>query len=180
MNRSVKGTIVFAFFSGVSISPFALLLSFFIGWNVALKISLWFYIGLYCILMARWSSLSIRTILCPIGLLLGAAVWPHTYTGFFMLTLGVFCWIRSGICFQTAPIRCMSAELITVMFSVCILFLLGSYSPTAWALRVFIFFMIQSLYFFIIPFQSVKSKEIQEDSYERAFTEVEKLLREGI
>lgn len=180
MTRPIKGTIVFAFFSGVSIAPLALLLSCFISWNVALKISLWFCIGLYGILMVRWSSLSMRTILFPIGLLLGVAIWPHTYTGFFMLTLGVFCWIRSGICFQTAPIRRMSAELITVMLSVCILSILGSDSPTAWALRVFLFFMIQSLYYFIIPFQSVKSEEIPEDSFERSFTEVEKLLREGI
>jgi hypothetical protein len=99
MNRHVRTTLVYGLISALAVMPLAGLLAGPIGWPMAFKLVLWLDLFIYAALLARWSGKGIGAIVVPTALLLGTALWPGVYTGFFFLGLGVFSWIRSGSCF---------------------------------------------------------------------------------
>jgi hypothetical protein len=180
MKNPVRTTIVFAVLSGIMVVPAASLLSVYLHWPTAFKLMLWADLALYGVLMARWSGARPLPLLFPLAILLGSALWPGSYSSFFILALGVFAWMRSGICFQESPLRALSAEVLTLGAAAGLLLLFGSHSSLAWALTICLFFLIQSLYFFILPARRDISKTgSAKDPFEEAAEGAHKVL-EGI
>ena len=178
MIRPIRTTIVFAVAGGFLVVPAALLLSPYIYWPMALKLVLWADLTVYAVLLARWSRTRLLSIFFPLALLFGTALWPHTYSGYFFLAAGVLCWIRSGVCFQGAPLRALVAEMITVLGGAALVMLFGGSSSLSWAVAICLFTLVQAVYFFIVP-QSRKTgdkREVPGDPFERAAEEVGKVL----
>lgn len=177
MNRPIRSTVVYALVSGFSVIPLALLLSIYLYWSTALKLALWADIAIYGVLMARWSGTRLLSVVFPLAILLGTALWPGTYSGFIILALGIFSWMRSGVCFHGAPMRALMAEVITVVGAAAMLLLIGSHSYAAWALNICLFFLVQSLYFFIVPAHRRPFETgTPVDPFEQAVTEAKKVL----
>ncbi|MGD9365583.1 MAG: hypothetical protein PVH87_07810 [Desulfobacteraceae bacterium] len=177
MNRPIRSTVVYALVSGFLVIPLALLLSTYLYWPTALKLVLWADIAVYGVLMARWSGTRLLSVVFPLSILLGTALWPRTYSGFFILALGIFAWMRSGVCFHGAPMRALMAEVITVVGAAAMLMLIGSQSYAAWALNICLFFLVQSLYFFIVPTHRRSFKTgTPVDPFEQAVAEAKKVL----
>jgi hypothetical protein len=138
---------------------------------------LWADLALYGVLMARWSGVRLLSLLFPLAILLGSALWPGAYSSFFILALGVFAWMRSGLCFQGAPLRALSAEVLTLGGAAGLLLFFGSHSSVAWALTICLFFLIQSIYFFIVPTRrSISKTRSEKDPFEQAVEEAKKVL----
>lgn len=179
MSRPIRTTLVFALISGFLVVPSAMVLNFYMNWHTALKITLWADLAVYAVLMTRWSGARLISVLFPLAILLGTALWPGTYGGFFILGLGVFSWIRSGICFQNTPVRSVLSEIITMVGGTVLLLIIGSGSYTAWTLNICLFFLIQSLYFFLVPVRPVEhAAGMHRDSFEDSVSEIEKLMEE--
>ena len=177
MTRPIRTTIVYALLSGFLVVPAASLLSIYLYWPTAFKLTLWADLAIYGVMMARWSRTRLLSVLFPLALLLGVALWPQTYSGFFILALGVFSWMRSGICFQGVPARALVAEVVTVVGGASLLLLFGSLSSAAWALNICLFLLVQSLYFFIVPWNRyIPDSQVPADSFERAMEEAQKVL----
>ncbi len=177
MNRAVRTTVVYALASGLLAVPLAMLVSSYLYWPQALKLVLWADIAIYGILLARWSGAHLLSVIFPLFILLGAALWPRVHSGFFILALGIFSWVRSGICFKGAPIRTLMAELVTMAGGAGLLLLIGSNGYGAWALNICLFFLVQSLYFFIVPPRSISSNaSVATDPFEQAVEDARKLL----
>lgn len=177
MNNPIRTTVVYALASGFMVVPLALLLSTYLSWSTAFKVTLWADLALYGVLMARWSGTRLAPVLFPLAILLGAALWPRTYSGFFILALGVFSWMRSGICFQGAPIRTLMAEVITMVGGVAMLMFFGAHTSAGWALNICLFFLVQSLYFFIVPLgRKASYVHGSDDPFEQAVEEASKIL----
>ncbi len=180
MNRPIRTTIVFALVSGFLLLPLTHLLSGYWYWPTASKLVLWVDLVFYAVLLARWSCTRLLPILFPLALLLGVALWPNSHFGFYALALGVLCWVRSGICYQTKPLRSLLAELITLAGGITLVGLLGSHDTIAWPLGLCLFILVQSLYFFIISeVGGQKTKETNGDPFDQAYGEAEKVL-EGL
>ena len=144
-----------------------------------LKLTVWAAVAVYAALLARWSRTRRLDLAFPLALLLGAAFWPHAYTGYYLLALGVFSWIRSGICFNTNPLRAMTAELITMAGCAAWVAFWSPRSALAWALAVWLFFLVQTLYFFIVPLQVEPDVGLQSvDPFERAWKAARRFLEE--
>jgi hypothetical protein len=111
-----------------------------------------------------------------LALLLGAALWPGAGNGFIWLTLGVLSWIRSGICFRRAPLRALTAELVTTAGGAGLVVMLWQPSAIAQALAVWLFFLCQTLYFFIMPVKAVEGKNSHGDTFEKARQDLERVL----
>jgi hypothetical protein len=139
---------------------------------------LWTDLAIYAVLLARWSRRTLFAVIFPLALLLGTALWPRTYAGFFFLAAGVLCWIRSGICFPGAPLRTLAAEMITVLGGCALVMLFGGQTPLSWAIAVCLFALVQALYFFIVPLDRTAAEKIgeSEDPFDRAVEEARKVL----
>jgi hypothetical protein len=180
MNNPARTTVVFALAGGFLVVPAAMLLSPYLQWATAFKLSLWIDLAIYALLMARWSRAPLPGVLFPLALLLGAAFWPRTYGGFFFLTVGVLSWIRSGVCFQGAPLRALAAEVITVLGGCSLVMLFGGRTPLSWAIAVCLFSLVQALYFFIVPRgrAATEMRGADGDPFDRAVEEARKVLEE--
>jgi hypothetical protein len=177
MKNPVRTTIVYAVLSGLMVVPVAKVLSIYLYWPTAFKLMLWADLALYGVLMARWSGVRLLPLLFPLAILLGSALWPRTYSSFFILALGVFAWIRSGLCFQGAPLRALSAEVFTLGGAAGLLLVFGGHSSMAWALTICLFFLIQSIYYFIVPTRrSISKTRSRKDPFEQAVEEAKKVL----
>ena len=151
MTRHVRTTLVYGLISALAVMPAAWSLAGLVGWPMAFKLALWLNLLGYAALLARWSGKGPNVILFPMVLLLGTALWPGVYIGFFFLSLGILSWIRSGICFCGAPVRAVSAEVITVGGGAGLVTLLGPGSTITWAISIWLFFLVQALYFYMVP-----------------------------
>lgn len=181
MNRPTRTTIVYALAGGFLIVPAAMLLSPYLHWAMAFKLTLWADLAIYAVLLCRWSRTPLLSVVFPLALLLGTALWPQTYTGFFFLAVGVLCWIRSGICFQGVPLRNLAAEVVTVLGGSALVMLFGGRSTLSWAIAICLFSLVQALYFFIVPNNRriAEPKKTTGDPFERAVEEARKVL-EGL
>lgn len=178
MNRPTRTTIVYALASGFLVVPTAMLLSPYLHWATAFKMTLWADLAVYAVLLARWGRARLLPVIFPLALLLGTALWPRTYTGFFFLAVGVLCWVRSGICFQGAPLRALAAELITVLGGSALVMLFGGHSALSWAIAICLFTLVQALYFFIVPQnRRIADKTVTGgDPFDRAVEEARRVL----
>lgn len=178
MKRPVRTTLVMAFLSGFVVYPVSVMfLAPVLGWPTTPKIILWAAVFVYALLLSRWSRTRILSIVFPMVVLLGAALWPQVYVGYFLLLLGVLSWIRSGICFQTRPVRAILAEVITIAGGA---FLVGMWMPGStlqWGLGIWLFGLVQCLYFYIVGWDRPNHGEITSmDPFEQARQELEKIL----
>jgi len=177
MNKPVRTTILFGLASGLLLLPVTWLMTTRLGWPLAFKLSLWVDAALYSVLLARWSRTRLLSILFPLLLLLGAALWPPAYAGFYLLALGIFSWIRSGICFKAPPLRRLTAEVITVVGGAGLAAICSPGNPLTWALTVWLFFLTQALYFFIVPgITDRQADAAPKDAFQVALKEAEKTL----
>lgn len=177
MKRPVRTTLVYGLVSALAVMPAAWSFTGIIGWPMAFKLSLWADLFFYAVLLARWSGNGFCAVGFPMALLLGTALWPGVYSGFFLLGLGVFSWIRSGICFSGTPVRAVAAEIITVAGGAGLVALLAPASSITWAIGIWLFFLVQALYFFIVPATGTSNSALfVEDPFEQAHREAQRVL----
>lgn len=177
MNKPVRTTLVFGLLSALTIMPVLWYRDAYRAWPMALELAIWLNLAVYAVLLCRWSRTRLAAVLFPLALLLGVALWPRTHTGFLLMTLGILSWIRSGICYRGRPLRALTAELVTVLGGSMLVALWWPRSVIAWALAVWLFFLVQSVYFFILP-GNVSGREAphKADPFEQARKEAERVL----
>lgn len=180
MKRCARTTLVYGLISALTVMPAAWLLTGPIGWPMAFKLSLWADLCIYAIFLMRWSGKGIGAIVFPMALLLGTALWPGVYAGFFFLGLGVLSWIRSGCCFCRTPVRAVTAEVITVGGGAGLVALLSPGSTITLAIGIWLFFLVQGIYFYVVPVTDHTGGVRDEaDPFEMARREAQRVLGEG-
>jgi hypothetical protein len=177
MNTPVRTTLVVAFLSAIVSYPLSAMIIPVLGWPSAPKIVFSMMAAVYAILLARWSRTRLMTIAFPLAILLGVALWPQGYTGFFLVLMGTLAWVRSGICFQKRPVRAFLAELVTIGGGTTVLGVLSPSGPLEWSLGIWLFGLIQSLYFFVVlPSGKLKEGIDRIDPFDAARRDLEQLL----
>jgi hypothetical protein len=177
MRRPVRTTLVYGLASALAVMPATIFLAGVIGWPLAFKLLLWLNLSVYALLLTRWSGKGPGKILFPLFLLLVMALWPGFYAGFFLLGLGVLCWIRSGICFSMGPVRAAVGEALAIGGGSGLVMFFNPGSSIAWAISIWLFFLMQALYFFIVPLSAPSGDEALGDTFERAHREALRLLQ---
>ena len=180
MNKPVRTTLVFGLLSGLAMVPVLWYQRSYGAWPMALELAIWCDLAIYAVLLSRWSRTRAAAIVFPLALLLGVAFWPRTHAGFLLMALGIFSWIRSGICFRDTPLRALTAELATILGGSMLVVFWWPQSIVSWALAVWLFFLVQSVYFFIIPANEHSRAGLENtDPFERARREAERVLENG-
>jgi len=173
--QPIRTTVIFGLICGISFMPLSFGLCYFFSWPVAFSIILWSYIAIYGFLLTRWSGKSPQTIIFPLLLLLIFAFVTSSNSAFLLLVLVIFSWIRSGICFHKPLSRVFSAELLLTLGGAALIGWFTPHSALTWALGIWMFFLVQSLYF--VKFEdNSKEEKITVDPFEEAKFRAEKII----
>lgn len=175
MSKPIMMTLIFGLLSGFSIFPVTSFITQVWSWPVAIEGFVLLNLILYSALLCRWSKTPITWIVFPLVLATAIGLWCDGGAVYLLPVLAVFSWIRSGICFNDMPLRSGLAELITISAGGGFM-LLQPASSLSLFMSIWFFFLVQSLYFYIVPARVGKKIPVTADRFEYAHREAERLL----
>jgi len=175
----IPKTIAYGLICGLSFVPLSLALNAFIMWSSAVGLTLWLFLAGYALLLSHWGNkIQISTVF-PLLLLVPAIFLNHSMVLFFILALMVISWIRSGICFPKPGVMGLAGELLLCLLGAVLVQVFTPGSVLAWALGVWMFFLVQALYFvFFVHTDNQQEESIQMDAFERANRQADRILTE--
>ena len=180
MGRShhpIRTTIFFGLICGLAFIPLNLALTDMLPGSNLNYLILWMYAAGYSLLLSRWSKSSILSIGFPLLLLLATSFLVESIAAFYILTLVIISWIRSGICFRNPGALNLMVELLFCAFGGFLMVLFTPASDFAWMPGIWMFFLIQSLYFVIFENETIKPDDPYDiDPFERASRQAETIL----
>ena len=176
----IRSTIVWALIGGLVYIPLCSALSLMVFWPLGIQLSFWILLAGYAVLLSRWASRPLKSIGLPLLLLLLSAFLIESATAFLFTALVMLSWIRSGICFKSKPlIKRLVAEMGLGLGSGLLVSGAVPGVTLVWALGVWLFFLIQALYFVLFEYQSDPQTKIEVDPFEKAKMAAEKILSGG-
>ncbi len=175
--RPMLTTVLYGLFCGVTFIPLSAALSYALCWSMAFMLTIWLYLAGYLVFLSRWARATLVSILFPLLLLLVVVFWGDSTTGFMLLALGTLSWVRSGICFKGGLLKTLGSEAILCLGGGALVAFFTPHSTITWAMAIWMFFLVQSLYFiFFRETGKVGKKEMKLDPFERAKGKAEKIL----
>ncbi len=178
--QPVRTTIIFGLISGVFFIPMVILLNFIVPWNMAFQMSIWTYLAIYGFLLTRWGNKRWFSIFFPLVILWIYILLGNTPTSFLIFCLGIFSWIRSGICIKLAPFKQIIIELLLCLGGGGLVGFFAPHSTTGCAIGIWLFALIQSLYFLFFKEFNQISEDTEIDPFDLAGNQAEKILAEKI
>ena len=129
------------------------------------------------LMLSRWAFKPFSAVALPIILLLIAALFINSTATFTCVALGIFGWMRSGICFRhkSVAIR-LAAEIglgVGAGLAMSAVVLTATVSA---ALGVWLLFLIQTLYFVIFEYRQEPTNRLDVDPFDRARMAAEQIL----
>jgi hypothetical protein len=176
----IRSTIVWGLIGGLVYIPLCSALSLMVFWPLGIQLSLWILLAGYAVLLSRWASRPLKSIGLPLLLLLLSAFLIESATAFLFTALVMLSWIRSGICFKRKPlVKRLAAEMGLGLGSGLLVSGAVPGVTLVWALGVWLFFLIQALYFVLFEYQSESQTKIEVDPFKKAKMAAEKILSGG-
>ena len=178
--KPIRSTIVWGLIGGLIYIPLCSALNLIMFWPLGFRLSLWILLSGYAVLLSRWASRPLRSIGVPLLLLLLSAFLIESETVFLFTALVILSWIRSGICFKKKPLLKRLVAEAGLCFAGGLLVYGAVPGPTpVLALGVWLFFLIQALYFVLFEYQSRPHTKFEVDPFEKAKLAAEKILSGG-
>lgn len=174
--RPMLITILFGLACGVSLVPVTVALSFVFAWSTAFRMTLWAYLASYGFLLTKWGNVRFTSIVFPLVIVFPFSVWGNSATPFLLLALGVFSWVRSGICFQGPLPKMLGIEFLISIGAGALVACFAPCSPAMWAMGVWMFFLVQSLYFLFVRVVADQPEPASVDPFEDARRRAEEVL----
>ena len=176
MSRPVHTTILFGMISGIAIMPLSYGFMWSWWWPLVLHCFVLIVFILYSLMLGRWSKTTFSELFFP--LLMGitvVALFESDWRGSIILAV-LFSWIRTGICYQGLGCKNVCAELISISLGVGYLIYWQPSTPIAFTLATWFFFLVQSLYFYVVGEDAAVCKETGGDRFEQAYQKLERIL----
>ena len=178
--RPMFTTILYGLLAGMSFIPMVMVISSLIHWTAAFRLAIWFVLAGYLVLLTRWGRASLFSIVFPLLLLLLLVFWGETNSAFLFLALGVLSWVRSGICFQGGLLKTLATEAALCLGSGALVLFFTPHSAITWGVTVWMFFLVQSVYFVVFAdFGEKSEKQVEIDPFHQARTRAERILSNG-
>ncbi|MGD8471168.1 MAG: hypothetical protein PVJ82_07230 [Desulfobacteraceae bacterium] len=178
--KPISATIFWGLIGALTYIPLCSALNLIMFWPLGFRLSLWTLLSGYAILLSRWASLPLRSVILPLLLLLLSAFLIESATAFLFIALVILSWIRSGICFKKRPLlKRLGAEAGLCLAGGLLVYGAVPGGTAVWALGVWLFFLIQALYFVLFEYQSCPHTKIEVDPFEKAKMAAEKILSGG-
>jgi hypothetical protein len=179
--KPIRSTIIWGLIGGLLYIPLCVALSRFMLWPVSFQVSLWVLLAGYGVLLSRWAPESLRSISLPLLLLFLAAFFIRSTSAFLFISLVMLSWIRSGICFKEKPfLKRFGAEIGLGLATGLLVSGAVPAAAIAGALGIWLFFLIQALYFVLFDYRSDPQARIEVDPFEKAKMAAQKILSNWI
>jgi hypothetical protein len=173
-------TIIYGLLGGMSFIPMVMVMSNFVHWTAAFRLAIWLILAGYLVILTRWGRVNLLSILFPLLLLLLLVFWGDTNSAFLFLALGVLSWVRSGICFQGGLLKSLVTEIALCLGAAALVVFFTPHSAITWGVAVWMFFLVQSVYFVVFSDLGEKQEEHAElDPFHQARTRAERILSAG-
>jgi hypothetical protein len=177
IKHQIPKTLAYGLVCGLSFVPLSLTLNAFFVWSSAVCLTLWLFLAGYAILLSHWRKKAIIASVFPLLLLVPTIFLSDSMVLFFILALMVISWIRSGICYQRPGVMGLAVELLLCFLGAVLVQVFTPGSVSAWALGVWMFFLVQALYFVFFEHTANQQEEpAQVDAFERANRQAERIL----
>jgi hypothetical protein len=174
--KPMQLTILFGMICGLTFIPMTMASSYMMYWPLSFRLIICLYLALYAFLLTRWGKGAVKFIVFPLLLLFITGIYSNSSI-FFLLCLGILSWIRSSLCFQKSLLMMLVTEFAISLGGGALVAFFAPQSNLAWALGIWLFFLVQSLYFVFGENNTDVEKETQGiDSFERASRQTENIL----
>ncbi len=175
--NTIRTTLIFGLICGLVFIPANLALNYVLPGPSAIYLTLWLYTAGYSLLLGRWSKKPLLYSAFPLLLLLVTSFLVDSITAFYLLSLVITSWIRSGIYYRNPCWIRLVVELLICVFVGITVAVFTPGSAFAWVLSIWMFFLNQSLYFIVFENKAVMKKDQYEtDLFERASRQAEAIL----
>ena len=136
----------------------------------------WGLTAVYALMLVRWSGRGLTDIIFPLLVLGGVgAVLPRAGV-VFILTLAILSWVRSGICYPCSGFQALFREGLLCGGGGLVLALWGPSTPLFWALGIWLFSLVQALFFVLFEPGRQSAVRPPADPFEQARRRIEELL----
>lgn len=174
--KPVKATVLFGLACGSFFVPAIMLFDGMVSWSTAFCLIVWVYLVMYGALLARWAGKGIASIIFPLLIPFSIMLQGNPEMTFIMVCLIVLSWIRSGISFTGSLYRRLGIEVLLCAGGGTLVAFFVSDSPMSLALGIWMFFLIQAIYFILIGDKIIAEAGEPVDPFEKARREVEEIL----
>ncbi|MCG6982221.1 MAG: hypothetical protein LJE88_12505 [Deltaproteobacteria bacterium] len=175
--RPMLTTIIYGLLAGMAFMPMVMVTSSIIHWTAAFRLTIWFVLAGYLVILTRWGKVSLLSIFFPLLLLLLLVFWGDTNSAFLFLALGVLSWARSGICFQGSLLKTLVTEVALSLGAGTLVVFFAPHSTITWGVAVWMFFLVQSVYFVVFEdFGNKQEERAAPDPFHQARTQAERIL----
>ena len=176
---SVAASVIFAAAAAMLVATATILPLRPILRTTALNAAIFLCLAAYSAFLARSSGRSLRALFAPLFMLAAVMAAAGSVTGFVVPAAAGLSWIRSGICFPGSLPRRVCAEAITCAAGLALVRLLQPPGPYGLPLSIWMFGLIQALYFVVIDAErSVLPEKQGQDRMAQAHRRADALLRE--
>lgn len=172
-------TVIFAAAAAVLLAAAVFWPQRFVPRTTTLNAGMFLCLAAYAVFLTRWSGTALRAIFAPLLILATVAVVAGSVAGFVVPAAAALSSIRSGICFSAPVMRRIIAEILTGPAGLALVCLLQPPGPFGWALSIWMFGLIQALYFVVVEAERTGLPEKQgQDRMAKTHCRAEALLRE--
>ena len=182
MKRNVSplaASVIFAAAAALLVAAATLLPLRSIPRPTAINAAIFLCLAAYSAFLARSSGRSPRALFAPLFMLAAVLAVAGSVSGFVVPAAACLSWVRSGICFQGSMPRRVCAEALACAAGLALAWLLQPPGPYGWALSIWMFGLIQALYFVLVDSERTGLPEKQgQDRMEKTHRRADVILRE--
>jgi len=179
LHRPVPATILYGIVCVTVFIPLSRVLNHVLFLPGSINLSLWLFVAGYAIMLRRWSKNEMLSVSYPLLFLLLTAFMVPSVAAFYLLTLTVIGWIRSGSSHRERRRIRLIVELLLGAAGASLMAFYRPGSALDWALCIWLLFLLQGLFFAIFE-KDKPSPDIQYeqevDPFERASRRAEDIL----
>lgn len=178
--KPVRTTIVMGLAFGLLFVPVSTALNLFLPGPVALRLTLWIFLASYAAVLCRWAGAGLLACGFPLAILLASSFWLGSSRDFLCLLILIQGWIRSGVCFRKPPWKALGGEVLVGLGGAALVAFFAPRSMVGWAMGVWMFSLVQSLYFVLTDdSRDAEAEEFPMDPFEKARRGAEEILSAG-
>jgi len=175
--RPVRTTVLYGLICGLLFFAMGIFFEYTIFWPIFFRLAIFTCLSVYSLILASWTNTKRISVIFPLFFLMFFIFSGSSTPAFLLLCLGMLSWIRSGICFQSTISKSLGAEIFFSIGGGAIIASLSPYSSLTWALGIWAFFLVQSLYFILMTDLETAETAIKTDTFEDAKIKAEAILK---